>query len=210
MATKRKAHDWDAIERDWRTGTFTLRELETKHKVDNTVIARRMKQDRKKDPSRWQKDLQKVVRQATNAALMSATVSKMVSEGQQDVSNTVLAAAELNKRVILGHREELTKLRGVALGLLDEVVASRLSEDEQRLLTEILASGGSDADLDKAREAVRKALSRSSRVTDAKALAEIIGKVQAGERVAYGLNEDDGKSGDYEEFIATLKEAVGP
>lgn len=204
MATKRKAHDWEAIERDWRTGSFTLRELETKHKVDNAVIARHMKSDRAKDPSRWQKDLKKVVRQATNAALMSATVSKMVSEGQQNVSNTVLAAAELNKQVILGHRDELTKLRAAALGLLDEVVASRLSNDEQRLLTEILASGGNEADLDKAREAVRKAMSRSARVNDAKALAEIISKVQAGERVAYGLNEGDSNGGDYEDFVGTL------
>jgi hypothetical protein len=39
---KRRALDWEAIERDYRTGRFTLRELEAKHGTNNATIARKI------------------------------------------------------------------------------------------------------------------------------------------------------------------------
>ena len=40
-APGRRRLDWEAIERDYRTGKFTLRELEAKHGANNATIARR-------------------------------------------------------------------------------------------------------------------------------------------------------------------------
>jgi hypothetical protein len=71
-----------AIERDYRTGRFTLRELEVKHGTNNATIARKIKTDRVTDPSRWQRDLAAVVRQTTNAKLIQEMVSSEVSRGQ--------------------------------------------------------------------------------------------------------------------------------
>jgi len=36
----RRRIDWEAIERDYRTDKFTLRELEAKHGTNNATIAR--------------------------------------------------------------------------------------------------------------------------------------------------------------------------
>lgn len=101
---KRQKVDWDAVERDYRTGKFTLRELEAKHGVDNAQIARRKKKEG------WAQDLTEAVRQATNARLMTEIVSKEVSAAQQSVSTAVLAVAEVNAQVILRHRARLAQL----------------------------------------------------------------------------------------------------
>lgn len=103
-STKKTRVDWDAVERDYRTGRFTLRELEAKHGVNNAQIAR------KKKAQGWTQDLSDAVRQATNAMLMTEIVSNEISAAQQNVSNAVLAAAEVNTRIIQGHRARLSAL----------------------------------------------------------------------------------------------------
>lgn len=99
---KRVRTDWDAVERDYRTGKFTLRELGARHGISYAQISR------KAGECSWTKDLQQVIRQATNAALLHDTVTK----AQKNVTETVLVAAELNKQVILGHRTRLADLAG--------------------------------------------------------------------------------------------------
>lgn len=99
MTTRRRI-DWEAIERDYRTGKFTLRELEAKHVASYSEISRRAKREG------WQKDLAAVIRQATNAALLADTATK----AQSDATTVVLVAAEVNRQVILGHRTRLAQL----------------------------------------------------------------------------------------------------
>lgn len=186
---KRRKIDWDAIQRDYRTGHFTLRELEAKYEVNNATIARKIKRDG------WQQDLSEAVRQATNAKLISEMVSSEVSKGQQEISNTVLAAAEVNKQVILGHRSDIASTRDVAAGLLRELNDTRLLASEQALLAEILAGGeAADEDqLNRARQVVRKALDFGNRINGVKSLAETFSKLQGMERTAFGLDDDANK-----------------
>jgi hypothetical protein len=128
-ATKRSRIDWDAIERDRRTGQFTLRELEAKYGVDNASIARRMKRDRAVDPTRWSEDLTDAVRQATNTRLMQELVSSEISKGQQNVSTAVRAAAELNTQVLLAHRTGLAKLAADADALQSHIIRATDTDD---------------------------------------------------------------------------------
>lgn len=100
----RKRADWEAVERDYRTGRFTLRELEAKHGPNNATIGRRAEREG------WTKDLSDAIRQATNAKVIAATVQQECSSAQQSAATTVLAAAELNKQIILGHRTALREL----------------------------------------------------------------------------------------------------
>ena len=111
-----KAADWDAIERDYRTGRFTFRELETKYGVPNSTIMRRQKREG------WSADLSNAVRQATNAALIQAHVQQECSAAQQNAAETVLAAAEVNKQVILAHRKQLADLQAHAQRAREKLV----------------------------------------------------------------------------------------
>ncbi|MBO9679552.1 MAG: hypothetical protein J7556_15020 [Acidovorax sp.] len=172
--------DWEAVERDFRTGHFTLRELEGKHGVSYAQISRRSSKEG------WTKDLREVIKQATDAALLRESVT----DAQKDATETVLVAAELNKRVILGHRRDLSDTRDVAASLLQELSQGALLEEEKELLAQILAGAGAEpADEARARATVSKALSVNARIASVKQLADAFDKLQVAERRAFGLDE---------------------
>lgn len=174
--------DWDAVERDYRTGKFTLRELEAKHGVSYAQISRRSTKQA------WTKDLREAIKQATDAAVLRETVT----EAQKDATETVLVAAELNKSVILGHRHDVQAVRNVASDLLSELSRAALLADDQELLAQILAGPGAEpGDEAKARATVSKALSMTARITSVKQLADAFDKLQVAERRAFGLDEKE-------------------
>ena len=182
---KRRA-DWDAIERDYRTGKFTLRELEEKHGAFNSSIARKAKKDG------WTQDLSVAIKQATNAKLAEALVSDIASEGAQNASMTVLVAAEVNKQVILAHRHGLQALTQVKRKLLEHIEQAAVLLPDLAEVVEMVRRPD-DNGVDRANDALRKALSRSALVDDLKKLADVDEKVRKGEREAFDLDLDPDK-----------------
>lgn len=184
VARKRRT-DWDAVERDYRTGRFTLRELETKYEVNNSTISRRA------DKHGWTQDLSTAIKQATNAKLIQSIVAAECSKAQQNAADTVLAAAEVNKQVILGHRAGLLELTSVKRTLLGQIQqAAALLPDLAEVIEMVRQPDGNG--IDRANDALRKAMSRSALVDDLKKLADVDEKVRKGEREAFGL-DDGGK-----------------
>ena len=176
--------DWEAVERDYRTGRYTLRELDAKHGISYAEISRHAKNHN------WQKDLRDVIKSATDAALLRDTVT----EAQKNVTETILIAAEMNKTVILGHRQDIKATRDVTAVLLHELsIASLLAEDQEILAQVLAGSGAEPVDESRARAAVQKALSITSRISGVKALADAFDKLQLAERRAFGLDEKTGK-----------------
>lgn len=177
---KRRKVDWEAVERDYRLGKFTLRELEAKHGANNAAIARKVKSEG------WTKDLSEAVNQATNARLMQEIVSREISSGQQQVSNVILAAAELNSRVIFKHREGLSRLDRVKEKLLDQIEQAAEQLPELAEVIEMVRKPDENG-VDRANDAMRKAMSRTALVDDLKKLAEIDERVRKGEREAHNI-----------------------
>ena len=187
VARKRRT-DWEAVERDYRTGRFTLRELETKYEVNNSTISRRA------DKHGWTQDLSTAIKQATNAKLIQSIVAAECSTAQQNAADTVLAAAEVNKQVILGHRTGLLELTSVKRTLLGQIQqAAALLPDLAEVIE--MVRKPDDNGIDRANDALRKAMSRSALVDDLKKLADVDEKVRKGEREAFGL-DDIGKPED--------------
>jgi hypothetical protein len=123
--------------------------------------------------------------------LVDELVAREVDKNGQAVANTVLIAAEVNKQVILGHRRELHSSRIVASNLLQELAQAALLAEESELLAQILAgSGAEQADEAKARAVVSKALGLRGRIDGVKSLIDSFSKLQASERVAFGLPSD--------------------
>jgi len=110
VVSRRVKIDWVAAERDFRTGKYSQIELSKLHGMAEATLCRRIKADQKNDTSRWQQDLTLAVRQATNAALMNDLIKSEVNEGQDKVKTSILVTAELNKQVLLNHRDRLTGL----------------------------------------------------------------------------------------------------
>lgn len=177
----RKRADWEAVERDYRTDRYTLRELEAKHGISYAEISRKSKKEG------WTKDLRGAIRQATDVALLRESIE----EAQKSVTETVLVAAELNKQVILSHRNDIKATRDVTATLLHELTVASLLAEDQEILAQVLAGSGAEpVDEARARAAVQKALSITSRISSIKALADTFDKLQIAERRAFGIVEE--------------------
>lgn len=111
--------DWMAIERDYRTGRFSDQELADLH--GNTVSRQGISVRAKRHG--WTKDLSVLVRQETKASLLREqgrlAVATEVAIRCDETLKTVLAAAEVNKQVILGHRTDITRLRNITMGQVE-------------------------------------------------------------------------------------------
>lgn len=185
--TGRTRPDWEAIERDFRTGKFTVRELGAKHGTSYSQISRRATKEG------WTKDLRGVIREATAAAVIRETVAAASAGAQTATAETVLVAAEVSKQVILQHRGDLGSARAVAMDLLSELRGAALLAEHAEVLAKILAGADAEpADMAGARKAVHRALSVGARISSVKALADALAKLQAAERVAFDLDSDEG------------------
>ncbi len=186
VASTRRKTDWDAVERDYRTGKFTQRELADKYGVTHGAVGKQAREHG------WKKDLTEEIRRATNAKLTEQLVSSEVAKGSQQVANTVAAAAEVNTRVILGHRAGLQAITNVKRTLLAQIEqAASLLPDLAEVIE--MVRQPDDNGMDRANDALRKAMSRSALVDDLKKLADVDEKVRKGEREAFALDEDPDK-----------------
>ena len=201
MTGPKSTLDWEAIERDYRSGAFTNRELGTKHGCSHTLIQRKAKEHG------WQKDLTGAVRAATQAKLIEAEVSKTASaEVAKRVSKTVAnaipattevvaAVAEVNSSVILRHRSDIGVLRQLAMDMAQELTLVTHSQDEVSRLHELLSGGMDDDEAAAARRSIDDLLKLHNRVGSAQKLADTLTKLQVLERKAFGLDDEDKDKG---------------
>lgn len=174
-APGRRRADWEAIERDYRTGQFTGQELADKH---GNIVSRQAISKRAKEKG-WQKDLSREVRQATKAKLIAEQVAKKVAgEVAERVAKSgnatvdaVLAAAETNKQVILGHRGDIKRLNQLTLSLVAQIEKAASEKEEA------------------------KKLPLGELVLMAQRAGQSLGRLQQLERVAFGLDEPDDPAG---------------
>lgn len=177
VSANRRRVDWEAVERDYRTGQFTLRELEVMHSISYAEISRKAK------ALGWTKDLREAIKQATDAALLHEAVTK----AQKDVTQTVVVTAEINKQVILGHRDGLNRITSVKQALLGQIEQAAANMADLSEVIEMVRSPDENG-IDRANDAMRKAMGRSALVDDLKKLADVDEKVRKGEREAFGLD----------------------
>lgn len=203
-----QARDWEAVERDYRTGRFTMRELEAKHGIPFATIAARATKEG------WTRDLRKVIRQKASAALVEEMAAQGAEQAAKDAAQAVQRAADQAKAVMSAHRTRAHALAATALDLLGELSKAALLAQEQELLAQILAGSGAEPkDEAEARRVVSKALSLGGRATTVKQLTDALAKVQEMERKAWDLEDDappppptvDWNSASPEEAMEALK-----
>lgn len=215
---KRKRIDWEAVERDYRTGKFTDQELADKfgNLVTRQAITKMAK------TRGWQKDLSTAVRQATKAKLIAEQAEKKVAEqvakGCAATVDAVLVTAELNKQVILAHREEIKRGRQLVDSMLNELHQVSINPAKLRELMEVL-TGGEDltaAQVAEARQAFSDLQRLPNRVLSVQRLATAMARLQGMERTAFGLDEpeqpapvDDLAEMSDEELDARIDERLG-
>ena len=172
--------DWDAIERDYRTGKFTLRELADKHGVTHTTISR------KAEKLQWSKDLSEAIRQATNTKLVQQAVQQQCTSAHQNATEVVLVAAEVNTQVILGHRAGLKRITGIKTKLLEQIEQAAENMADLADVIEMVRNPDENG-MDRANDYLKKAMGRSALIDDLKKLSDVDEKVRKGEREAFNI-----------------------
>jgi DNA-binding MurR/RpiR family transcriptional regulator len=127
---RRSNIDWDAIERDYRIGKLTLREMAAKHGVAESSVSLKAKQ------LGWTRDLTETVKQATKAALIEASKRRAeeigVELGEKSARETegaIKAAVSENVAIVMSHRRRLGELAAA----VDEAKAKLLELGPQAL-----------------------------------------------------------------------------
>ena len=213
---KRQKADWEAIERDYRTGKWSGQELASKH---GNVVTRQAISKRAREKG-WTQDLSEAVRHATRASVIQAevasrvakkvaeTVAGNVAESFQATTNTVLAAAEVNKQVILGHRSDIRATRDLTFALLNELRTATLDPDKLEALFAKVSEDLDDIGTRLLADSFRDLMRLSNRVASVHKLADTLSKVQAMERKAFGLDDEaGGGSTGFEDLVSDLPEA---
>lgn len=174
---KRPKTDWEAIERDYRAGQLTAREIARQHGVSHTAINKRAKAES------WVQDLSKAVRQAAEAGLVSSEVSS------GNTREAVQAAAQRVVEVVRSHRKDIKFGRDLTERLLSELdgTTSKVGEIE-----EIIAK---ETEPGPRRGAMMRAVSLPSRAGVIKDLSQAMQRLITLERQAFSI-DPKGLSGD--------------
>ncbi len=114
--TPKAKPDWEAINRDYRAGVLSVREVAAAHGLSShSYILKRAKQD----PENWKRDLSQRVQAAMTRKLVTSVVTAAEKEADivEEASNVLIA-------VVRDHRVTIKKAR---------VIESELYEDLQAL-----------------------------------------------------------------------------
>jgi hypothetical protein len=188
---KGKRTDYEAMERDYRTGSFTDQELGDKYGKSRQAINKMAKE------KGWQKDLSEAVRKATRASLIAEVAAKKVAEqvdrGCAATVDTVLAAAETNKQVILGHRKDIAQARTLLNSMLSELQQVTVNPGRLQDLLEVLVSGDemTQNQVADARSTLSDLTKLPTRILSVQRIAQAMARFQAMERTAFGLDEPE-------------------
>jgi hypothetical protein len=137
---RRNDIDWEAIERDFRAGQLSVREIGAKHGVAPSSITRRADKDEAAGRP-WTRDLtgavqartkEKLVQPAESAQSNAANATQRAHHRALQAEQAIEEAAETNVQVILAHRGTITKARGITASLLDELEAGALASPKAK------------------------------------------------------------------------------
>lgn len=149
MTDEKDVIDWVEIERDYRTGTLSLRELGAWYSVSEGAIRKRAKK------LGW-------VRENVSAGTQSKVRTEREPEPEKVYVGTILTAENASPEAIVGRG------RNLVLRMMDELEATTSRQGELECLIEMAVDGG---DPGKQREALRQAVSLNQRSQIVKALA---------------------------------------
>jgi hypothetical protein len=108
-----KAIDWEGIEREYRAGQLSVREIGRQFGISETAIRK------KAGKSRWERDLSARVREKVRTELVRREVRKDASNDREIVSEAAARVVSL----VLDHRKDIAKLRELEQKFLDELNA---------------------------------------------------------------------------------------
>lgn len=193
----KQAFDWEAIERDYRAGLLSVREIAVRHGCTHTAINKRAKVDG------WARDLKAKIRAKAEALVSKREVSSEVSSKSAETERQIVEAnAEAIVNVRMAHRTDIRRSRGLANKLLEEL--EQLTD--QRELTEAFGEMMRRPDgfgNDRLNDLYHKIIALPNRSKIMRELADTLKVLITLERQAYNLDEQEHED-TYEERLRRL------
>lgn len=173
---QRAVADWAAIERDYRLGQLTVREIARQHEINPSSIIRRAERDG------WARDLSDEVRAKTRAALLRNTPSA-TPERNTPTREDIALAVQTNVQLVREHRADIKALRDAVTKLIADL-STELDPEE---VIETLSNGDPDEVKDIERK-LNRALALGGRAQAASTLANTLKVLIPLEREAFALD----------------------
>jgi hypothetical protein len=200
MPEQKKAPDWDRIEIDYRAGIKTLREIADEHGITHGAINKRAKRDG------WVRDLAEKIRAKAKEKVSKSEVSKEVSSERLATEREIIEVeSEVQARIEIAHRRDITKARSLAMSLLDELGHQVANPELYERLGELLRKED-DKGVDRLNDIYHKVVGFGGRSTNMKQLADTLKVLVDLERKVYGIESRAATGGGLEELLGKLDE----
>jgi predicted transcriptional regulator len=178
--TERKSVDWEAIEREYRAGQLSVREIARTSGVTETAIRKHAKADG------WTRALSEKVREAVREKLVRSDGSQSGSQSPRDAEIIDMAAAR-GVEVVRQHRATLSRAHRIVADLLEELQSE--SDYKGEIEEDILVDRADDKTSGR-RNRMLKAISLPTRAGTALALGQALRALVPLERQAFALDAE--------------------
>ncbi|MDG9758700.1 hypothetical protein N7365_11380 [Pseudomonas sediminis] len=195
----KQSFDWEAIERDYRAGLLSIREIAGRHGCTHTAIGKRAKAEG------WARDLKAKIRAKADALVSKREVSSEVSSKSAETERQIIEAnAEAIVNVRMAHRADIRRSRGLTNKLLEELEQLTDHRDLAESLGEMMRSPDAFGS-DRLNDLYHKIIALPNRTKIMRELAETLKTLITLERQAYNLDEQEHEE-PYEERLRRLLE----
>jgi hypothetical protein len=173
--------DWELIERDYRAGILSVREIAASQGISHAAINKRAKRDG------WERDLAAKIQAKAEALVSKREVSTQVSTERLVTERAIVEGNAMRvAEVRMSHRADIRRLRNLAISMLEELEAETRDIALFNELGELLRAED-DKGQDKRNDLYNKVISSAQRIDSMKKLAETLKILIGIEREAYGI-----------------------
>ena len=183
-----KQPDWEAIERAYRAGLLSVREIAGACGVSHTAIQKRAK------IKGWERDLKAKIKAKADSLVAKREVATQVASKSVETEREIIEVnAEVIASIRMAHRGDISRGRRLTNKLLDELEGIT---DNRHLFDELgeLMRSEDDKGQDKRNDLYQKIIDLPGRSKTMKEMAETLKTLIALERQAYDLDTKTGNS----------------
>lgn len=180
-----KLTDWEALEREYRAGVLSLRELAKKYDVSESYIRKRAKE------KGWERDLTERVQERVRSKLVRSEVRTINARTNLRTDTEIIeAAAETAVQVVQIHRRDVRHGRTICAALFAELHDTSANRE---LIAECIDSETQDDLSPTRRNQMMKAISLPTRARAMLDLSAAMKNLVAVERQAFSLDDKQDK-----------------
>lgn len=180
MSAEKKPTDWESIERQYRAGVLSIREIGKAHDVSDTAIRKKAK------TADWQRDLSAKVAEKVRSDLVRSEVRTANPQTEREI---VEEAAATVVHVVRSHRTRIESGSALVELLTGQLLDAASNREELEESIEAECKGDIDS---RRRNAMLRAVALGAHASIASSLANATKTWVGLERQAFGLDDQGG------------------